>query len=813
LSYTTPTAQNWTTDGDRNANGSRVAHTADGSTWFITAASDRIARLRDTVMTEWPIRADADLGANPVDFQIEGDAIWFIENGASLIDAGKSIIARLDTTTGALREWILPTSRPAGFYRAPDGKLWIPQTAGVLESLDLQTLAVVDYRAVPVATFASALTYGPDGALWISDFGNNRIVRHDLTDNTQKSWTILNPGLFRLNPSDLRFDSDGNLWITEFSGSRVDRFTPATGELRIYSGFANPVHLDLFGGNVYVSQQTGGNGRISILDPRVAPRQTVTLEPTTLTVAVIPRAAAQIRDSVITPITFTPTLAPFAPADLTVTAAIAGLLNFQYNKTNAYGLTVSDGAVWTGSNGFLVRLVPQTLGGPTDQTLPLALQYGSAPTDTVRVDLTLSNRGTEPITGNALFQFSAGNYPRSRPFTLAAGETQLLQDAFAGAATSQQLVLGPVRLQVTAGPAADLYASARSALYLANSGSFGLALPAQKAAEVLQAGAVRTLFTGSRAGEGSTFGYFSPAGGRAVVQLMASDGTVRGTREIGAESNVVVEHNPAASLFGVAPQPGDVLVLTVTAGVLQPYVNVQDSVTRDVAISLPIAGSTDLVIPNVQSLTSGSILWTSTLQLANSDLANPATVTATYTPIGSGPLSPVTLTLPPGGSLAFADVVTGVFAAAPGQGALTLTSNVPITAMQRLAAQAVAGGGQYAGQSPALDGSTAVPSGGLEAIGVQNTSARRSDLVLFNRGAAGTVTLNVFNASGAAAGQLLVPLGAHSAARIDGVLAAAGAGGVSLGRVRVQASAGMQLYAETVDVDVATSDTDPSPLR
>ena len=106
-----------------------------------------------------------------------------------------------------------------------------------------------------------------------------------------------------------------------------------------------------------------------------------------------------------------------------------------------------------------------------------------------------------------------------------------------------------------------------------------------------------------------------------------------------------------------------------------------------------------------------------------------------------------------------------------------------------------------------------MPSGGLEAIGVRNTSTRQSNLLLFNRGAAGTVTINAFDASGAAAGQLQVSLAAQSAARIDSVLQAAGAGGVALGRIRVQASAGMQVYAQTVDVDGITSDTDLYPLR
>jgi hypothetical protein len=147
---TFPTGETWTTEGDRAVNASRIERTGGDTTWFMTPSNDRIVRLQGNTMRQWPIRAEADIGANPVDLQIEGDnVVWFIENGASLIDAGKSIIARLDTTTNRLCEWVLPISRPAGFYRTPEvgksdegrrcpdrGKIWIAQTAGVIESLD-----------------------------------------------------------------------------------------------------------------------------------------------------------------------------------------------------------------------------------------------------------------------------------------------------------------------------------------------------------------------------------------------------------------------------------------------------------------------------------------------------------------------------------------------------------------------------------------------------------------------------------------------------------------------------------------------------
>src|SRR5262249_38637157 len=146
--YTTPTGQNWTTTNSVSVTGTRMAR-MDGATWFMTPANDQIIKFDGTTMTEWPIRDNNNLGANPVDFEFDDGIIWFVENGESEIDAGQSIVARFDPSTGALREYVFPTSQPSGFYRAPDGKIWVAQSAGVLESLDTNTLAVVDYRVSP----------------------------------------------------------------------------------------------------------------------------------------------------------------------------------------------------------------------------------------------------------------------------------------------------------------------------------------------------------------------------------------------------------------------------------------------------------------------------------------------------------------------------------------------------------------------------------------------------------------------------------------------------------------------------------------
>ncbi|HZI67034.1 MAG TPA: hypothetical protein VFF17_10760, partial [Thermoanaerobaculia bacterium] len=104
------------TEDSAAVSGVRIDVQPDGSVWFLLPALDRIAVLRGSEIRQWQIRRDQDRGANPVDFEVDGDVVWFICNGESLIDAGRSIFGRLDTVTGQLREWIVPGSRPAGFY-------------------------------------------------------------------------------------------------------------------------------------------------------------------------------------------------------------------------------------------------------------------------------------------------------------------------------------------------------------------------------------------------------------------------------------------------------------------------------------------------------------------------------------------------------------------------------------------------------------------------------------------------------------------------------------------------------------------------
>jgi len=797
-------------ENSKSVSGVRIDTQPDGSVWFLVPSNDRIVQLQSdgVTMKQWQIRADKDLGANPVDFKIDGNIVWFIENGESLVDAGHSVLGRLDTTTGQLREWIAPGSVPAGFSLAPDGKVWLPQTNGRLQSMDLTTLDVVDYRSTK--TFAySGLAVAPDGTFWMTDFGNNRIIHYTPGAAEETSWTFFDPNAGRLNPSQIQFDDQGYLWISLLTGGAMERFNTATGEITEYAGFVDPIHFDVFAGRVYVSEAPASKGRVVALDPQLAAHTQATLTSETLTVGASPnKLKGLIRDSVITPTVFTAKPQDLAASDLTMTADNIGILRTEYGLSNAYGIKVDGGVIWVGADGGLQRLVLQTIGNASDLTTPVAVERGILG-PRIKTDITLFNRGSAPVSGDILFLYSPAAFAAKTSFTVAPGETQLISDALQGASSDLVALFGPVRLSITSGVAGDLAATVRSSRALDDGSSFGFSIPALSAADSLGQGATRVLFTGSRSSEVSVFGLFSPSGARATARLVAPDGTVRGTREFSLASNIAQEFNPAATAFGVPTQPGDVIVVSVASGSLQPYVNVLDIGSGDVATSLPVAPTRDAVIPNLGTLAS----FVSDLLLANSDLANPADVTISYFPVDSVDLRLVSsISLAPGESRVIADVLGTLFSVSAGQGALLVSSNAPVAVSSRVASRRSEG--DYATFSAALDGAEAISDGGTAtAFGIAQTATRRTHLLLFNRGAAGAVTVVGYDAQGNQIGSLSADVAAAEAVRINFVMEQLGVSDQAVGRIAVTATSGMQVYAQTAQVGAGTGDLEIAKLK
>src|SRR5262249_37454143 len=315
------------------------------------------------------------------------------------------------------------------------------------------------------------------------------------------------------------------------------------------------------------------------------------------------------------------------------------------------------------------------------------------------------------------------------------------------------------------------------------------------------------------AGETAILGFFSPKGGDATATLLAPDGTVRGTLRETLAPNASQEFNPAASAFGVAPEPGDVVRLIVNSGGIEAYVNVLDAHTNDVADCPPIAASAEALIPNVGTLLGQAAKnFVSDLFLSNPDGSNTAHLTITFLPLGSGTTPQLaTLTLPPGQSRAITDVLPTLFSVASGQGTLGIESDVPVVASRRVAARTNLG--DYATFAPAIDIAHFIPDGGAAfAFGAPQTSTRRTHLLLYNHGSAGQATVIGYNGAGTQVGRLTVSMGAKESARVDSVFAHFGIFDQAAGKIRVEVTPGMQVFAETAEVDIG-GDSEYFPLQ
>lgn len=807
---TIPAGQLHTTENSRPVSGVRVEVRPDGSVWFLLPTNDRIVQLSGNTMRQWQIRPDRNIGANPVDFEIDGDFVWFIETGQSQINSNESVLARLDTRNGQLREWIVPGSRPAGFIRTSDNRVWLPQTDRRLQLLELDSLRVVDYRSLLTVAY-SDVVLGPDGALWLVDFGNNRIVRWEPGAATETSWSMVGPAFGLLNTTQIGFDESGRLWMSQFDGLSMDRFDPATEELRVFNGFLRPIHFDFFNGRIYVAEAPGTNGTVTVLDPAIALSSARTLTSVTSDVGEsVNRRRAEVRDSTITPTTFSTTADAIPAADLLVTSTLPGILRTQFPSRNAYGIDVTGGTVWVGSEGRLARLLLQTIGTPSDLAVPVASQFSGAEDSQIRVELTLYNRGGQPITGEALYLFSPASFAPRETFTLAPGETRVIRDAFRAGA-SQSLLFGPVRFRVTSGAAGDLLTSVQTVRTRPDGAAFGYAIPGRSGAESLTEGATRTLFTGSRATDISIFGFFSPTGAQATATLVAPDGTVRGSRTVDVVANVAQEFNPASSAFGVSPQPGDVIRVTVASGTFQPYVHVFQPSSTDVAVSLPAAANLESFFPNAGSFPGEDRSFFSDLLLSNPG-STPASVTLRYFPLGS--TVPVTRSavLAAGSSVVYEDALPSLFGIGSGQGAISMTSDAPVAAALRVISRLP--DGDYSGFAPALGAAESVPTdGSAVSFGLQQSESRRSHLLLFNAGPAGVATVIGFDGAGNEVGRLTVALESGEAARVNAVFNALGISETPGGSIRLAATPGMRLYAETAELDTVTSDPEYARLR
>jgi len=122
--------------------------------------------------------------------------------------------------TAALRSWPLATRQRTGIHDvapAPDGGVWFSaQRSGHLGWFDPAS-GKVELVALGSGSSPHGVIQGPDKAAWLTDGGQNAIVRVGWPDRAVRAFP-LPAGTRYANLNTAAFDGDGDLWFTGQSG-------------------------------------------------------------------------------------------------------------------------------------------------------------------------------------------------------------------------------------------------------------------------------------------------------------------------------------------------------------------------------------------------------------------------------------------------------------------------------------------------------------------------------------------------------------------------------------------------------------------
>jgi hypothetical protein len=793
------------------ANGPRLV-AANGGIWFLESNADRIAFFKDDVITEWPVRSHSYLdpyrsvGANPSDFEVDGSVIWFVENGTSGIEVNESVFGRLDTVTNEMTEWILPLSKPAGFVREPDGTVWIAMSQGTLIHLDLASLEVTPLR-VPGVSFAySGITGGADGKLYLTDFGNSRIVQFDPATATETAWQEIDLASGRSEIDQPTLDGAGHVFVAEdITGGAIARLDLATGEWnRFGAGFLiNPTHFFLQGNFVYVveTDTSGGDGRFAVVDTNTVTVSKITSAPVVNQLTSVPIAPARLRTTTLTPLTFQSS-DKSPDGNIVASVPTPGVSRFTLPSGNllptstSYSIAPIDGKIVAGVRGALVDFTLLPSGNPTDLVVPLAFNSTNG---LLRTDFVLFD--AKAPTGTLVAEFFASPVPppSTREYNVAQAVTVTVPNALGATEMNVGNAVGSLLFTPHVGDTGNYQIATRSYAVRPDLGTYGFALPAQTVASGLTGASNRTLFLAALPGETSIFGMYSPTGASGVATLRGPSGGARGAYSFFLPENNRQEFNPAFAAFGVTAEAGDTISFETTSGTIFPYSTFFEA-TGDAAVSTPTAPAADQVAPIAGSAPSATGKVVTEILLANPDPATASSVNLAFFPAGGGPVTETLASVPPGGS-----AVVPYENPALGFGALIVKATSPVSALARFANRTSAG--DFAAAAPLL----LVPSLHSRFFVSSDTRLRRT-LFVFNRGGAGTITVRALKANGDLSFRQDFVVGTHRSLTLPNVGALTGSAG---GRIEVSGSAGTSIYAWLSATDAITGDSDaqaPQPV-
>src|SRR5947199_1388513 len=116
---------------------------------------------------------------------------------------------------------------------APGGPVWFSaQRGGELGILDPAS-GKVEFVPLGPGSAPHGVIIGPDGAPWLTDGGQNAIVRVDPKTSAVKVWPLPPERSPFVNLNTAVFDAKGRIWFTGQNGV-YGRLDPASGDIKVW---------------------------------------------------------------------------------------------------------------------------------------------------------------------------------------------------------------------------------------------------------------------------------------------------------------------------------------------------------------------------------------------------------------------------------------------------------------------------------------------------------------------------------------------------------------------------------------------------
>ena len=190
--------------------------------------------------------------------------LWFVSIkslGADNLATPVDEIGAFNPTNGFIGHLAVPsTTTITGLAVGPDGNLWFTETgANKIGEVNLKTLAVTEY---PVPTAGAApwgIVTGPDGGVWFTENGVGKLGRIDPTTRAITEYLLPQIGS---GPASITVGPNHHLWFIETAGSKVGAGTNGQkiGEFDPATKTLVGEYLDQIQGMDDVSSITSGPG-------------------------------------------------------------------------------------------------------------------------------------------------------------------------------------------------------------------------------------------------------------------------------------------------------------------------------------------------------------------------------------------------------------------------------------------------------------------------------------------------------------------------------------------------------------------------